>query len=74
MKNSMIKISQEAIDFVFGSNALCKKIKNPKKARKICEMRLAGSTYIEIGKKVKLSPDTCRRVVQKTSIWHKTLT
>ena len=73
MRRTMIQISQDAIDFVFSNEHLCKRLQDPKKARKICEMRLAGASYIEIGKKVKMSPDACRRLVQKTENWHKTM-
>lgn len=68
MPPTRINITQEMIDIVFGDPILRKKFTDPEKAKKICEIRLTGATYLEIGKKVKMSDTYCRRNIQKL-IW-----
>lgn len=65
MATTKSNITQEMIDAVFDDPKLRKKIKNPKKAKKVCEMRLTGAFYTDIGKKHKVSQYYCVQCVRK---------
>lgn len=57
------KITREMIDGVFAKPKLRKRIPNPKRAKAICEARLSGMTYTDIGNQYGLSQTTCVRCV-----------
>lgn len=59
----MLKITQEEIDWFFNRQECC--FADKEKARRICEMRLQGLTYKEIGEKVNLSWDRARMYVKR---------
>ena len=59
----MLKITQAEVDWFFNRQECC--FKDRDKAKQICEMRMQGLTYREIGEKVNLSWDRARMYVQK---------
>ena len=61
----MVEITQKMIDAVFADDEQRKKFENPKKAKAVCEMRLAGVIYKEIAKKSKMSEYFCMQSVRK---------
>ena len=65
MRSTPYPITQTMIDLVFSNPHLTKMFANPKKAQAVCEMRVAGATYEEIGKKHKVSPGHCVRLAHK---------
>lgn len=58
-------ITREMIDSVFSDQYLCKRFTNPRKDKAICEMRLSGAIYTDIGKRYRKSQTYCLRVVRK---------
>jgi hypothetical protein len=65
MKATSFIVTQTMIDAVFSDPQLRNKFPNPQEAQAICEMRLTGATYDEIGKKYEVSGGHCGRVVRK---------
>jgi len=59
----MLKITQQEIDWFFSRQECC--FADKEKARQICEMRLQGLTYKEIGEKFNLSWDKARLCVKQ---------
>ena len=57
------EITREAIDWVFSKHRF--NFRDNEKVKAICEMRLSGAKYEEIGKKVNLTGGRCRQQVQK---------
>ena len=57
------ELSREAIDFVFAHYP--RTFKDTVKASIICEMRLCGVPYNEIGIEVNLTPSRCREYVER---------
>ena len=57
-KAKQIQITQQMIDSVFSDPKFCKKFPNPRKAKSMCEMRLTGASYEDIGKRFKMSETT----------------
>lgn len=50
MKNVKIQITREMVDAVFSRPEFFNRFPDAKTASEVCEMRLAGATYKEIGK------------------------
>lgn len=61
----MVQITQHMIDSVFSAPNLRRKFTNPRKDKAICEMRLSGAIYTDIGKRYRKSQSYCLRVVRK---------
>lgn len=65
------ELTHEVIDAVLSLDLGRRKFKNPRIVRKICEMRLTGATYKEIGKKTGLSGNRCQDVVHRVEYLYK---
>lgn len=58
MVTTKVQITQKMIDAVFNDHKLRKKFPNPEKAKAMCEMRLTGTSYVDIGQRFKMSEST----------------
>ena len=58
------KLTREIIDFIFSEPT--RFFRNPELPKAICEMRLSGAKYEDIGKAVNLSGTRCRQYVERT--------
>jgi hypothetical protein len=65
MAKPVVKITQEMIDAVFSDPKYRGRFTNPKKAKEVCEMRLAGAIYTDIAKRVEKSHYYCIQTVHK---------
>lgn len=61
----MVQITQEMIDSVFSAPNLRRKFTHPRKDKAICEMRLTGMIYTDIGKRYGKSQYYCIQIVRK---------
>ena len=59
------QITQEMIDAVFSDPKLKKKFTRPRKAKAVCEARLAGNIYSDISKRYGVSNFFCTQSVYK---------
>ena len=55
------EVTREIIDEVFADRKVKKMIRHPERAKKICERRLAGMLYKDIGEELGVSETTCIR-------------
>lgn len=61
-----LNLTKEAVKWFFGKEyGAFTPFADMDKARKICEMRLKGKTYVEISEEIKLVPDRARYYVAK---------
>lgn len=64
-KRSGDDMTQEMIDSVFSNKTYRKKFTHPRRDKAICEMRLGGAKYADIGKRFKASESSCMQCVRK---------
>lgn len=57
-------MTQEMIDGVFSNKSCRRRFAHPRKAKAICETRLTGAIYSDIGKKYKVSSTYCIECVR----------
>lgn len=57
-----VELTKEAIEYGFEHSHFSK---NKERDRAICEMRMGGATYDEIGRKFNLSKDRCRVICER---------
>ena len=65
------ELSKDVINTVLSLDLGRRKFKNPRQVRAICEMRLTGATYEEIGEKHGLSGNRVRNIVHRVENLYK---
>ncbi len=59
------KVTQKMIDAVFANEKLRRQFPNPERAKAICDARLGGNRYTDIGIQYGVSQYTCIQCVRK---------
>lgn len=66
-KAKQIRITQQMIDAVFSNDQCRRKFTHPYKDKSICEMRLTGAIYTDVGKEYGVSQYYCIQCVRKVA-------